>query len=274
MAMLLVDVLFTTTPGDLNRSHSLELLMSIYVYCYTLSDATHSLEEMVGVSDRNLFIVSYNEVSAIVSAYDHDKLLVKGKDIFCHQNVIRDLMTEATIVPLHFGLTLKDIASVEHVLKTNHDELRDQLHRIYRKVEMEVTMRFAVDDLFDFLMQKHPHLRDEKGKVVGGHLVSYLGDRARKGAKFETILAKEKEIYAGRLKEIVGPWCAEIQPSATRALEREVVTFNCLVNRERLKVFERSIYEAGDSFSSDFNFSFNGPWAPQHFCSLATIEYA
>ncbi len=248
--------------------------MSIYVYGYTLASAPHQLEDISGVDEGDLFMVTYNDVSAIVSGYCHDKLLVKGKDIFTHQNVIRNLMDESSIIPLHFGLTLRDISSVEKVLMSNHDELRDQLYRIYSKVEMEVSMRFAVDDLFDFMVGKYPQLREEKDKVANGKLVFYLGDRARKGERFENLLKKEKEIYASQVEEVIGPWCAEIKRSKAISLEREIVTFNCLVNRERLKVFERSIYEAGERFSADFNFTFNGPWAPQHFCNLGTIEYA
>ncbi|MEM9160061.1 MAG: GvpL/GvpF family gas vesicle protein [Verrucomicrobiota bacterium] len=248
--------------------------MSIYVYAYTLADAPHDLEGIRGVDDRNLFLVTFGEVSAVVSSYGHSNLLVRGKDIFAHQQVLRQLMDEASIIPLQFGLTLRDLSKVEEVLSDNRDYLRDELHRIYRKVEMEVTMRFDVENLFDYMMEKYPFLREEKAKVLNGRLLYYLGNRAKKCEKFQNVLKKEKEVYASKLEEVIGPWCAEIKASRIPVSENDVVTFNCLVNRERVKVFEKSIYDAGDRFAPDFCFTYNGPWAPQNFCNLAKIQYA
>lgn len=247
--------------------------MSIFLYAYTLADAKHDLEDLTGVEGRNLFMVSFGEVSAIVSAYGKNTLTLSGDDIFAHQHVQRLLMSQASIIPLQFGLTLSSLKRVESVLRANHDVLKKELHRIFRKVEMEVTMRFDVDDLLDYLINKYPYLKDEKGKVLNGRLLYYLGNRARKGEKFQKTLAREKEIYKKQLEERIGPWCAEIRESRLPNSELDVVTFNCLVNRERLRVFEKSIFDAGEHFAPDFNFTYNGPWAPQNFCSLSQVSY-
>ncbi|MCH6255783.1 GvpL/GvpF family gas vesicle protein [Puniceicoccaceae bacterium K14] len=248
--------------------------MSIYIYGYTLADAPHDLEDIKGVDDCGLFMVTVGEVSAIVSSYDYERLIVKGKDIFAHQHVLQTLMSDSSLIPLQFGLTLNNLAVVESVLLRNQDVLTAQLKRLYRKVEMELKVRIDVDDILDYIIEKYPHMQGEKGKIVNGRLVSYLGDRLRKCEKFENLLKKEKDILSSQVREIVGPWCAEIKESKAIKMERDVVTYNCLVNRERLKVFEASIYEAGDKFKSELAFSFNGPWAPQNFCQLAKIEYA
>ncbi len=124
------------------------------------------------------------------------------------------------------------------------------------------------------MVAKYPYLKDERFKFKNGRLLYSLGDRARKGEKFEKALKKEKEIFASQVDAIIGPWCAEIALSKTVYKERDVATFNCLVNRERLKVFENSIYDAAEKFCGDLLFTFNGPWAPQHFCNLSKISYA
>lgn len=248
--------------------------MSIFLYAYTLSDAPHDLEDMVGVDRRNIFMVTFGRVSAVVSAFDSSTLPLNGSDIFAHQHVQRQLMDQATVIPLPYGLTLRDLSKVEEVLMINEERLFSELSRLFRKVEMEVTMRFDVEDLFDHMCSKYPHLADERAKVVNGRLLYFLGDRAKKGEKFQTLLRKEKEIYASKAKAILGPWCAAITESKLPCAEEDVVTFNCLVNRERLRVFERAIYEAGDRFAPDFSFSFNGPWAPQNFSDASAVAYS
>ncbi len=247
--------------------------MSIFLYAYTLADSPHDLEDAVGVDGRNLFMVSVGRVSAVVSSYDADKLSLAGKDIFAHQHAHRMLMDQATIIPLQYGLTLPSLARLEEVLLQNEAVLYTELARLYRKVEMEVTMRFDVCDLFDHLVSRYPFLRDEKAKLINGRLLYYLGNRAKKGEKFLRTLRKEKEIYASKALEIISPWCAEIKESRLPLAEEDVVTFNCLVNRERLRVFEKSIYDAGERFAPDFSFSYNGPWAPQNFCDQSAISY-
>jgi len=248
--------------------------MSIFLYAYTLAESPHDLEDLAGVEGRNLFMASHGRVSAIVSAYGKGALTLKGDDIFAHQHAQRLLMAQASIIPLQYGLTLPSLEHVEGVLKKNEDALYRELCRIFRKVEMEVTMRFDVPDLLDYLIGKYPYLKDEKAKVINGRLLYFMGDRAKKGEKFQRTLAKEKLVYKRRLEEIVGPWCSEILESKLPAAEGEVVTFNCLVNRERLRVFEKSIYDAGEAFAPDFSLSYNGPWAPQNFCSQALVSYS
>ena len=247
--------------------------MSIFLYAYTLADAPHDLEDLVGVDERNLFLVSRGPIAAVVSAYGGDRLSLKGQDIFAHQHAQRMLMTQATIFPLQYGLTLPSLASVEAALERNVDVLYGQLSKLYRKVEMEVSMRFDVPDLFDHLVSKYPYLRDEKAKILNGRLLYYLGNRAKKGEKFQRALSKDKEVYESLAREIIGPWCSDIKSSSLPLAEEDVVTFNCLVNRERLRVFEKSIYEAGSRFAPEFHFSYNGPWAPQNFCNHSQISY-
>ena len=248
--------------------------MSIYLYGFTLADAPHRLERLEGVDERNVFMVTIGEVSALVSNYGGGRFEVRGKDIFAHQQVIRALNDEASIIPLEFGLTLKNLSMVENVIRSNHNQLKGELYRIFRKVEMEVLLRFATADLFKFMVAKYPYLKDERFKFANGRLLYSLGDRARKGEKFEIALKKEKEIFSSQVKALIGPWCAEIALSKTAYKERDVATYNCLVNRERLKVFENSIYDAAEKFCGDLLFTFNGPWAPQHFCNLSKISYA
>lgn len=248
--------------------------MSIYIYGFTLADAPHRLEGLEGVDGRNVFMVTIGKVSALVSNYGYSRFEVRGKDIFAHQQVIRSLNEEASIIPLEFGLTLKNLSMVENVIRSNHNHLKGELYRIFRKVEMEVLLRFATGDLFKYMVAKHPYLKDERFKFKDGRLLYSLGDRARKGEKFEIALKKEKEIFASQVEAIIGPWCAEIALSKTVYKERDVATFNCLVNRERLKVFENSIYEAAEKYCGDLLFTFNGPWAPQNFCNLGKISYA
>ncbi len=248
--------------------------MSIYLYGFTLSDAPHRLESLEGVDGRNVFMVTMGEVSALVSNYGKKRFEVRGKDIFAHQQVIRALNEEASIVPLEFGLTLKNLSVVENVIRSNHKHLKRELYRIFRKVEMEVLLRFATGDLFKYMVAKHPYLKDERFKFANGRLLYSLGDRARKGEKFEKALKKEKKIFSSQVEAIIGPWCAEISLSKTVYRERDVATFNCLVNRERLKVFENSIYDAAEKLCGDLLFTLNGPWAPQHFCNVSKILYA
>jgi hypothetical protein len=248
--------------------------MSIYLYGFTLSSAPHDFEDLSGVDDRGLFMVTCADVSAIVSSYDYDTLHIRGKDIFAHQQVIRGLMDQASIIPLEFGLTLKNLPVVEDVLLKNQEHLRIELHRVFNKVEMEVALRFASNDLFEYMVGKYPFLGEEEAKVVNGRLLYSLGDRARKCEKFEHELKKEKDAYASKVDELIGPWCAEIARSRLIHSDHAVATFNCLVNRERLKVFEKSIYDAAELWGGDLLFSLNGPWAPQHFCNVSKIAYA
>ena len=73
-----------------------------------------------------------------VSAYGQKTLTLNGDDIFAHQHVQRLLMSQASIIPLQYGLTLTGLDQVERILSNNQEILEKELNRIFRKVEMEV----------------------------------------------------------------------------------------------------------------------------------------
>ena len=247
--------------------------MSSYLYGFTLADVPHDLNEISGVDQRGVFMITYGDVSALVSNYDSGNLEISGDNIIAHQRVVRELMEQSSIIPLEFGLSLKDLWSVEEVIRANHDHLLRELHRIYRKVEMELSLRFAAGNLLEYILGKYPYFREENSRLGDTRLIYDYGNRTRPNPKFEEILTKEKAIFASKVEAIVGPWCAEIARSSFEHKEKEVATFNCLVNRERLKVFEKSIYDAAERYCGDLLLTINGPWAPQHFCDLSKISY-
>ncbi len=57
---------------------------------------------------------------------------------------------------------------------------------------MEVLLRFAPADLFKYMVAKYPYLKDERFKFANGRLLYSLGDRARKGEKFEISLKRRR----------------------------------------------------------------------------------
>ena len=86
--------------------------MSSYLYGFTSADAPHDLDGMSGVDERGIFMITYGDVSALVSNYNMGKLEISGKDIIAHQQVIRGLMEHSSIIPLEFGLKLKDLSLI------------------------------------------------------------------------------------------------------------------------------------------------------------------
>jgi len=221
----------------------------------------------VGIDGGEVYAISGSGLAAVVSDVPNRRIRPERRHLSAHQEVLKRLMEEDTVLPMSFGMIADSPQAVREILSKNRDTLTEQLQRLAGKVEMGLRVVWDVPNIFEYFVNTHPELRAARDRLFGAHREPTLEEKIEMGRMFERIQTEDREAHAGAVEEVLAPRCFEIRRNPPRH-EREVMHLACLVGRAARAEFEAGVFEAARRFDDSFAFDYNGPWAPHNFIEI------
>jgi hypothetical protein len=219
-----------------------------------------------GLAAAPVQLIGYRDVAAVVSRHPVQPLMPLRSNLEPHHRIVRHVSGEATLVPVAFGHISESDDEVREVLRDNYDEIRGELARLDRMCEMGVKLSWAVENIFEHLVQRDRPLRELRDRVFG-HRQPSLNDRLQVGSAFAAALTRERERLTAILLRALEPIARDVFSSPART-EKTICQTALLVERRRLGEFTPAIERAAALFNADFNLQYSGPWAPYSFVRL------
>jgi hypothetical protein len=238
-------------------------------YLYAIIPATGDREfGNIGVDGGAVYLITDNQVAAVVSDYGNGKIRPERRHIAAHQAVLKRLMEEETPLPITFGVIAEGPKAIKRILSLNRKSFTEQLHRVSGKVEMGLRVAWDVPNIFEYFVTTHAEIRAARDQFLGKSRVPTQEDKIEVGRLFDRILQEDRDEHMDRVESILSSACFEIKRNSTRT-ERDVMNLACLVGREAVSGdFEAAVFEAAHGFDNNFTFDFNGPWAPHNFVDV------
>ena len=215
-----------------------------------------------------VYTLHADAVAAVVSEFSaHGKLLPLRKHLDPHHKVIREVMKTTTIVPMTFGHVAKSEGEILKALRRNRDDIQAQLDRVEGKVEMDLKVKWDVDNIFEYLVGTDPELAAFRDQVFGRPCAPSQAEKIELGQMFEEHLTQLREAQTGRVVEMFRPCTSSVKVNPPKH-EKAVMNLAFLVDRDGLEPFEECVYQVAGAFPAQYIFEFNGPWAPFNFVDL------
>jgi Gas vesicle synthesis protein GvpL/GvpF len=238
-----------------------------YVYA-VVADAAERTFDFAGIGGQPVYTIARDSVAAVASDIDEKRIRPERRHLAAHSAVLGKLLEhEHAVLPMRFGLIAAAPGEVMRLLARNHDVLIGQLRRIAGRVEMGLRVCWDVPNIFEYFVNTHPELKEMRDGLFRGPGVPSHGDRIELGRLFEQLLNEERLAYTHTVEQALSGRCAEIKRNALRD-ERELMNLACLIEKERQREFENSVFEAAQRFDNNFAFDYNGPWAPHTFAEV------
>src|SRR3954447_9787126 len=89
-----------------------------------------------GLAAAPVQVIRYREVAAVVSRHPVQPLMPLRSNLEPHHRIVRQISSEATLVPVAFGHISESDDEVCEVLRENYEEIRGELLRLDRTCEM------------------------------------------------------------------------------------------------------------------------------------------
>lgn len=221
----------------------------------------------VGLDNSLVYPIGDGPLAAVVSDVRNDKIRPERRHLAAHQEVLKRLMEETTVLPMSFGIIANGPQAVRRILTDNRVALLEQLDRVAGKVEMGLRITWDAPNIFEYFVNTHPELRAARDRVLGPQRRPTQDEKIELGRMFDRILNEDREVHTDRVEEVLAPRCVEIKRNPPRN-EEEVANLACLVERGAVARFGEGVFEAAKWFDNNFAFDFNGPWPPYNFVEI------
>jgi hypothetical protein len=237
-----------------------------YLYGFAEGDFAPA-SGLLGLANAAVHSVRFEDIAAVVSDHPVEKVSLLRKNLEPHHRVVREINSQATLIPATFGHISDTEEQILAVLRDNYPAIREELQRLSGKAEMGVKLLWDVDNIFDFFVSTDRELRNRRDRVFGKSRPT-LEDKLELGAFFEKRLKLERERLGNQIVEALRPVTCEFRLNAV-AEEKMVLNAAFLIERAREKEFEAALYQAAGLFDSNFGLDYSGPWPPYNFVRLA-----
>jgi hypothetical protein len=236
-----------------------------YLYGFT-EPAFRPGADLRGLAGAPVRVIAHGEVGAVVSRHPVQHLMPLRRNVEPHHKVVRHISGTATLVPAAFGHISESEAQILAVMRTNHDSIREELHRLDRGCEMGLKLSWNVSNIFEHLVRTDRALRELRDRVFLRREPT-MNEKLQVGGAFEATLTRERERLTRVLLGAFETVARETVTQPPRA-EKIVCQASLLVDHLRTTEFQQVLEAAAALFDANFSLEFSGPWPPYSFVRL------
>ena len=222
--------------------------------------------DLRGLAGAPLGVLSHGEVSAVVSRHPVMPLTPSRKNLEPHHRIVREISTQAALVPAAFGHICESEHQLLDVMRGNHQEIREELARLAHKCEMGLKLVWNVDSIFEFMVRTNRDLREFRDRVFSRRQPS-VAEKLDVGALFEATLNQQRERLSAVVFNALQPVTCEVTSVPPRD-EQTVFQAALLIQRARETEFAQLLEAAAKAFDSNYTLQTTGPWPPYSFVRL------
>ncbi|MCA9716066.1 MAG: GvpL/GvpF family gas vesicle protein [Myxococcales bacterium] len=241
-------------------------------YIYAVADAVELSGNTIdasGLEGAEVRSLEVDALAAVISDVYKRRLRPDRRSLSSHMGVIRQVMEQATVLPVSFGVVASSEDDVRRLLAKNQASFVDQLNHVRGKVEMGLRVLWDVPNVFEYFVNTRADLRSARD-TIGDIREANRDEMIELGRFFERVLGEERDRYVEQVASVLEGHGIAFVRGRVRA-ERDVMNLACLVPRAELGEFDRVVGEAASGFDNNFTFDVSGPWAPASFVDV-TLE--
>jgi len=206
-------------------------------------------------------------LAALVSPVEGEDLRATRRDLLSHSAVLEHAVAAGPVLPLRFGIVLRDEEAVaEELLEARHDELAALLERFERLVELRVKAFYVEEAVLREIVRSDPAIARLNEATRGIPEASLHPHRIRLGEAVARALAVRRESDARAILASLRPLAEEVvveESDASRAF-----TASFLVDRDHVGAFDLAMDELARAHEGLITFKYLGPLAPHSFVSF------
>lgn len=214
--------------------------MGEYVYCIIARNKASKTFDVKGVNDKEVYMVNYNDLTAVVSEAPVKEYEPNEENIAKHKEVSLAVLKNHTVLPVAFGMVFKNRGILTSTMRKVYALLKRNLRLIDNKIELGVKAIFPVDEegLKNLL----------KGKTV----------------------EEFRKEYESEIVETLGK--AAVESSKGKLFsEKLALNLSFLVNKDKMDEFSKTLGELNDKYPT-LKIKYTGPWPPYNFVDIKIMS--
>jgi len=217
----------------------------------------------IGVGKGEVYTIQHEDVGVAVSDISMN-YEIKIDEVRTHENALRKVMATHTIIPMSFGVVVKDEAEIENILKRARMKFKSVLEKIRNKLQINVTVSLDRNILAEILRE------DEKIRALTAEAKLINADQNIKielGSKVKAALDERKSQYMKDIQNSIGTLSDGFREKKNID-EYTVMNRYFLVDQSREEDFYKRLNEMEKKYEKKLTFLAVGPLPPYDFAEI------
>jgi hypothetical protein len=240
----------------------------VATYVYGIVESTVQAPDAGGIGGAPLAVVAGDGAAALVSDLPDGQVQMGRDDVLTHADVLDRALANGTVLPMRFGVVMDGSDDVRRDLLERHrDDLCSQLAELAGKVELNVRAVYEEDVVLREVVQEDGDIAALRNAVRDRSQDAAYYERIRLGELVAQAMERKREHDAQAIIDSLAAETLAVDIGAP-AHERVVVSASFLVQRSRLKAFDRLLERVARDQAGRMRFKLTGPRAPHSFVEL------
>jgi len=239
---------------------------SKYVYGILSNSAERSFGE-IGIDKEEVYCINFKDISAVVGDSALKTYEVTREKLLAHEQVIREVMKEHTIIPMTFGTVAKDKKDVENMLERMYAEFEQVLKRIEDKLQIDVKAIWNKDIIYTDILGEDEEIRKLSEKVSKKPADKTYRERVELGKKVMSVLGKRKKEYINEITDALSPYIEDSQQNKLTD-DKMIMNTSFLLNKAKEQEIYRKLDELDEQYGEDVQIIAVGPLPPYNFSHI------
>jgi len=224
---------------------------------------------MKGISGANLYAVSIDEISAVVSDIKRADFIADKKNAIEYAGVIENMAQQFTLLPMRFGSIMNSTEIISNMLEKNYSGFQKNLQKVENKSEFGLKIFCDTGKLKAELNLKSEETSETSQKPVTENKNSvfkeYINQKLKAHRLEETLMGYIDSVIAefnGFLIELNAEKKIKKMTTATTIIDAVF-----LIDKDKKAELVRAIEDMQGKYS-ELNFILTGPWPPYSFVDV------
>ncbi|MDI6855297.1 MAG: GvpL/GvpF family gas vesicle protein [Candidatus Thermoplasmatota archaeon] len=233
----------------------------IYIYGIIEENGNKSFGQ-IGMDKSEVYTIPYQTLAAVVSNVPAMVYQLTPENARAHENVIRKVMEERSVIPMSFGTVASNGSQVEKILSIGYKVFKSMLERIENKIQIDVKVLWDKDKIYLDILRENENIKRLTRKADKSQ-----EDKIELGKLVNQALAEKREFYIGEIKNVLANFS---EPPKENKLtdERMILNLAYLVDKTREQEFYDRVNEKERSYEGKLQIIAVGPLPAYNFTKL------
>jgi hypothetical protein len=219
------------------------------------------------LSEPGLRWIEHGDLAALVATVDASGLRA-ARTLRLHWQVLDEVASTATVLPVRFGTVMADDAAVvRDLLEPRQAELAAVLAELAGKVQMTVKGDFDEERLMRDVVQASPAIARLRDRVRGVPEAAAYYDRIKLGQLIADDVERTRQRCSTQVIERLGPLAAAVSPERVSSINA-AVNAAFLVDEGKTDAFKSAVAELEHEFAGELHLRCIGPLPPYSFSDM------
>lgn len=215
----------------------------------------------IGIGKRGdcVYGVSFNGITAIVSASPVITYEARRLNMITHEKVLEEAMRQFTVLPVRFSTIsdTEDDSGIKRIIKNDYRKFDEILTEMEGKKELGLKILAKETEIYESIIEKYSDIKALRAKLMSLPVEKTHYQRVKIGEMVAEALKKETENYRDSIIASLAPLAVDVKINDNYG-EMMILNAAFLIKNESETGFDKVVNDLSEKYSGLMTFKYTG----------------